>query len=59
MLNNVDPNYTMTYENTPEIFKNFGCNMSMKVHFLWSHLDYSIPNLGGFSDVMGKHFTRT
>jgi hypothetical protein len=31
-------------------YKAMGCNMSLKVHFLDSHLDFFPENLGAFSD---------
>lgn len=33
-----------------------GCNMSIKIHFLHSHLDFFPNNLGQFSDEQGEHF---
>jgi hypothetical protein len=32
------------------------CNMSLKIHFLHSHLDFFFDNLGHVSDVHGEHF---
>jgi hypothetical protein len=49
----------MTAENTLDIFKNVGCNTGLKVNFSCSHLDYSAPDCGGFSDKRRKNFTRT
>ena len=37
-------------------YKNLGCNMSLKVHFLHSHLDFFPENLGDVSDEHGEHF---
>ena len=37
-------------------YGNFGCNMSIKVHFLNSHFDYSAEKLGSFSDEQGEKF---
>lgn len=37
-------------------FKNLGCKMSLKVHFLFSHMDYFPDNLGNFSEEMGERF---
>ena len=37
-------------------YKAMGCNMSLKVHFLDSHLDFFPENLGAVS--MGSDFTR-
>lgn len=33
-----------------------GCNISIKIHFLHSHLDFFPDNLGQFSDEQGEHF---
>jgi hypothetical protein len=33
-----------------------GCNMSLKVHFLDSHLDFFPENLGAVSDEHGQRF---
>nr|CAH7733773.1 unnamed protein product [Callosobruchus chinensis] len=33
-----------------------GCNMSLKVHFLHSHLDFFPENLGAVSDEHGERF---
>ncbi|EZA60810.1 hypothetical protein X777_13643 [Ooceraea biroi] len=38
-------------------FNNLGCNMSLKVHFLHSHLDYFPKcNLGSVSEEQGERF---
>lgn len=37
--NHKAPNYKLLVENMLVNFKNFSCNMSIKVHFLHSHLD--------------------
>ena len=37
-------------------FLNLGCTMTMKVHFLFSHLEQFPENLGDFSDEQGKRF---
>ena len=42
-----------------ELMKNFGENgelMSVKIHFLWSYLDYSPENYGDFSEEYGERF---
>jgi hypothetical protein len=48
------------YENIVRImFKNFhilGCNMSLKVHFLFSHLNLFLKNLGAVSEEQGERF---
>jgi hypothetical protein len=35
-------------------YKAVGCNMSLKVHFLDSHLDFFPENLGALSDEHGQ-----
>jgi len=35
-------------------YKGMGCNMSLKIHFLESHLDFFPENLGKVSDVHGE-----
>lgn len=37
-------------------FRDLGCNMSIKVHFLNSHLDRFPENLGAVSDEQGERF---
>jgi hypothetical protein len=37
-------------------YKAMGCNMSLKVHFLFSHLDFFPENLGADSDEHGERF---
>ncbi|GFU49023.1 uncharacterized protein TNCV_2333161 [Trichonephila clavipes] len=36
--------------------KELGCNMSIKIHFLHSHLDRFPQNLGDFSEEQGERF---
>ncbi|UYV84647.1 hypothetical protein LAZ67_X002946 [Cordylochernes scorpioides] len=37
-------------------YKALGCNMSLKIHFLHSHLDFFPDNLGAVSDEHGDRF---
>ena len=37
-------------------FHNLGCNMSVKLHFLFSHLEQFPANLGDVSDEQGERF---
>lgn len=37
-------------------FKEMGCKMSLKLHFLHSHLDNFPENLGAVSDEQGERF---
>ena len=38
------------------IFKDLGCNASIKVHYLHSHLDHFSKNLGDLSEEQGERF---
>lgn len=51
-----DPNYVEIVENMLEKFRILGCNMSIKIHFLHSHLDYFPENLGDVSEEQGERF---
>lgn len=35
-------------------FKNFGCNMSIKVHYLHNHLNHLPENLSDLSEEQGE-----
>ena len=37
-------------------YKDMGCNMTIKLHFLHSHLDFFPKNLGAVSDEHGERF---
>jgi hypothetical protein len=37
-------------------FRNIGCNMSIKMHYLLSHLSWFTENLGSMSDEHGERF---
>ena len=39
-----------------KLYQDMGCNMSLKVHFLDSHLDFFPDNLGAVSDEHGERF---
>ena len=51
--NTKDPNYKTIVTDMLDNFKKLGCNMSIKVHFLHSHLDYFSANLGNVSEEQG------
>ncbi|GBM57054.1 hypothetical protein AVEN_157020-1 [Araneus ventricosus] len=40
----------------PKAYKTTGCNMSLKIHFLHSHLEFYPENLGSVSDEHGEQF---
>ena len=50
------PNYKKLVEILLEILHQLGANMSIKLHFLHSHLSCFPENLGDVSDEQGEHF---
>ncbi|GBM69221.1 hypothetical protein AVEN_210442-1 [Araneus ventricosus] len=54
--NKKDPNYKSIVEEMIKNFKILGCSMSLKIHFLNSHLDYFPENLGAVSEEQGERF---
>jgi hypothetical protein len=51
--NNRADNYKLFIENLLQAYQNLGCNMSLKIHFLHSHLELFPDNLGLVSDGHG------
>lgn len=49
-------NYEMIVTEMLLAFRDLGCNMSVKLHFLFSHLDKFPQNLGDVSDEQGERF---
>jgi hypothetical protein len=49
-------NYKNIVNHTLHKFKELGCNMSVKVNFLDSHLDYFPANLGAISEEQRERF---
>ena len=49
-------NYKDHIANMLKAFQNLGCNMSIKVHFLFSHLDRFPDNFGNVSAKQGERF---
>ena len=47
-------NYAELVETLLKTYKALGCRVSLKIHFLHSHLDYFPDNLGAYSDEMGE-----
>ena len=43
-------NYGEIVNNMINNFRDLGCNMSVKVHYFHSHLDYFLKNLGDTSE---------
>ena len=48
--------YVELVDNVLKAYQRMGCQMSLKMHFLHSHLDFFPPNLGEVSDGHGKRF---
>jgi hypothetical protein len=51
-----DPLYREIVRNMLVKFKLLGCNMSLKLHFLASHLDYFPLNLGAVNEEQSERF---
>lgn len=49
-------NYKGIIEDLLQNYRNMGANMSLKIHFLHSHLDFFPTNLGESSDEQGERF---
>ena len=49
-------NFEELVENLMDSYKQLGSNMSLKMHFLNSHLDFFPPNCGDVSDEHGERF---
>lgn len=56
--NTKDPNYKTIVQRMLAAYEAQGCKMSLKVHFLNSHIDYFPENLGAYSEEQGCDFTR-
>ena len=54
--NNKDKNYRQIVANLVKNLKILGCNMSLKVHFLDSHIDSFPENVGDYSEEQGERF---
>ena len=50
-------NYEELVNNILQSYQNLGCNVSEKIHFLQSHLEFFFPeNCGAVSDEHGERF---
>ena len=49
-------NYSEIVQELISLYRAMVCNMSLKRHFLHSHLDFSPENMGAISDEHGKKF---
>jgi len=56
LVNHKAANYQDVVQDLLTLYKAMGCNMSMKIHFLKSHLDFFPENLGEVSDERGERF---
>ena len=54
--NHKAPNYRELVRKMLSAFGKLGANMSIKVHFLFSHLDRFPDNLGDYSEEQGERF---
>ena len=54
--NNKARNYAEPVSNVLTAFRNLGCAMSVKIHYLFSHMDQFPENLGSMSDDQGERF---
>lgn len=54
--NNRNANYIEVVNEFLKAYGEMGCRMSIKIHFLHSHLDFFPENLGQFSDEQGERF---
>ncbi|KAI6659862.1 hypothetical protein LOD99_14202 [Oopsacas minuta] len=54
--NNKDPNYEEIVNTLITSYQKMGCCMSLKLHFLCSHLDFFQENLGDFSEEHDERF---
>jgi hypothetical protein len=50
------PQYKQIVQDTIDNFHQLGCRMSVKMHFLNSHLDYFPDNCGNYSEEQGERF---
>lgn len=54
--NRKSPDYENIVNNMLSNFQKLGCNMSIKLHFLHSHIDFFPENLGAVSEEQGERF---
>jgi hypothetical protein len=55
-LKTKDKNYKVLVKDLLNPFQTMGCNMSLKIHFLNSHLDFFLLNLSTVSNKHGERF---
>ena len=54
--NKKDEDYKSLIDELLKTYEILGCRMSLKIHFLHSHLDFFPENLGAVSDEQGERF---
>ena len=54
--NKKDPHNKELMKKLIKSYQNMGCRMSVKLHFLYSNLDFFQENLGDFSEEHGERF---
>jgi hypothetical protein len=54
--NRKDDNYQQLVTELLQTYRDLGCNMSLKIHFLHSHLAFFPENCGAVSDEHGERF---
>ena len=54
--NHKSPTYREGVQRLIDSYQNLGCRMSLKLHFLHSHVDFPPENLGMVSDEQGERF---
>ena len=54
--NNKASNYEEVITNMLYALKSLECNMSVKMHYIFSHIDRFPENLGAMSDEQGERF---
>lgn len=54
--NRRNADYKAMIDKLIETFKDHGSRMSIKMHLLWSHLDYFPENCGDYSEEQGERF---
>jgi hypothetical protein len=54
--NDKEENYSETVQELISSHNTMGCNMSLKLYFLHTHLDFFPKNMGAFSDEHGERF---
>ena len=52
--NNKARNYAELVNNMLTAFRNLGCNMSIKMHYLFSYMDWFPEKLGSMIDEQGE-----